>query len=286
VRNGVEKKVKLSDVTERDYQEKYRGHLFCPNSNCGAKIIFASGAFLKYFRTFPVKTEEGKIISQHVADCDYSVEHEMEERVRRRRDPELRIAISSEHILRTLKRAHEKLVNPQKTEKGKDKEVSGTKQKRPSEKSKVSSDLPASGVPGTISNGASELTGREPSIYHRSVNDLSEHDYYYMRAVDGYIQDMILGDEYTYINLRRNDNKKARVLFSEAFAVNSPGINNTIYKKYIDLCKEQGEVPLVCIGDITRDDYEISIVIDSFEALMINGKRYYGIVNELHGNKQ
>lgn len=281
IKNGVEKKINLSDLTETEYQEKYRGYLFCPNPNCNAKVIFVYSELVKkHFRTYrPVRSEEGTIISQHIPDCEYSVEHELTERERRRRDPNYKIAISSEHMLGTLKRVHDKLVNPQKSKK--EKEALGTAPKRPSSKSKVTSQRSATGVAGLTSNGAIEGTGREPSVYHRSINELGDRDYFYTRAVDGYINDMVFGENYTYINLIRNDNKKARVLFSEAFTVNSPGIDTMLYKNYIDIYKKKGNVPLVCIGDVGKDDYDISIVIDSWEALMINGKRYYGIVNEL-----
>lgn len=280
IKDGLERIIKLFDLTQSEYQEKYRGDLYCPNSGCDAKIVFASGDVRKHFRTYPVRSKDGKIISQHVAGCEYSVEHELEERERRRRDPENKIAISSEHMLRTLKRTHDKLVNPEKSKK--DKEVPEIKQKSPRTKSKGASKV--SSIAGIVSSGAIEGTGREPAVYHRSVDELGDKDYYYTRAVDGYIQDMVFGNDYTYINLSRNDHLKARVLFSEAFAVNSPGIDNMVYKNYIDICKEKGDVPLVCIGEVRREDDELNIVIDSFEALMINGKRYFGIVNEFNEN--
>lgn len=279
IKNGVEKKINLSDLTETEYQEKYRGYLFCPNPNCNARVIFAySDLVKKHFRTYPVRSKEGAIISQHITGCEYSVEHEMAEQERRRRDPKYKIAISSKHMRDKLKSVHDDLVNPQKSKK--EKETLGTSAKRPSSKSKVTSERP-SGVAGITSNGAVEGTGREPSIYHRSVNALGDRDYFYTRAVDGYIDAVVFGEDYTYINLRRNDNKKARVLFSEAFKVNSPGVDVSLYKNYIDICQRKRSALLVCIGDVRKDDYEISIVIDSWEALMIDGKRYYEMVNEL-----
>lgn len=283
IKNGVEKKVNLSDLTETEYQEKYRGYLFCPNPNCSAKVIFAySDLVKKHFRTYPVRTKKRTIITQHITDCEYSVEHELAEQERRRRDPNYKIAISSKHMRDKLKSVHDNLVNPQKSKK--EKETLGTLPKRSSSKSKVTSELPATGVAGITSNGAVEGTGREPSVYHRSVNALGDRDYFYTRAIDGYITDMVFGVDYAYINLRRNDHKKARVLFSEAFKVNSPGVDILLYKNYIDIYKKKGNVLLVCIGDVRKDDYELSIVIDSWEALMIDGRRYYEMVNEIQSS--
>jgi len=281
IRDGVEKKINLSDLTETEYQEKYRGYLFCPNPNCSAKVIFAYSDLVKnHFRTYPVRSKEGELLSQHIADCEYSVEHELAEQERRRRDPNYKIAISSKHMQEKLKSVHDNLINPPKPQK--EIEPSSPLPKRPSSKSKINVARPATGVAGLTSNGAIEGTGREPSVYHKSVNALGDRDYFYIRAVDGYIQDMVLGEDYTYINLIRSDSKKARVLFSEAFTVNSPGVDTMLFKNYIDIYKKKGKnIPLVCIGDVRKDDYEISIVIDSWEALMVNGKRYYGIANEL-----
>ena len=279
IKNGVENSINLSSLTEEEYQEKYRGYLFCPNPNCTARVIFAySDLVKKHFRTYPVRSKEKTIISQHIPGCEYSVEHELKEQERRRRDPKYKIAISSNHMRDKLKRVHDDLVNLSKAKRGKEKLVKSPK--RPSSKSKVSSGRPA-GVAGITSNGAIEGNDREPSVYHRSVNVLDDRDYFYTRAVDGYVDTMVLGEDYTYINLRRNDTKKARVLFSEAFKVNSPGVDVSLYKNYIDICRKRGNALLVCIGDVRKDDYEISIVIDSWEALMINGKRYYEMVNEL-----
>jgi hypothetical protein len=284
IKNGVEKRIDLSDLTETEYQEKYRGYLFCPNSNCNAKVIFAYSELVKkHFRTNrSVRSQEGMIISQHIPDCEYSVEHVLAEQERRKRDPNLKIAISSKHMRDKLKSVHNDLVNPQKTKK--EKETLGKSPKRPSSKSKVNSERPATGVAGIMSNGAVEGSGREPSVYHRSVNALNDRDYFYTRAVDGYINDMVFGADYAYINLGRNDHKKARVLFSEAFRVNSPGVDTLLYKNYIDINKKKGNVLLVCIGDVRKDDYEISIVIDSWAALMIDGRRYYEMVNELQSS--
>jgi hypothetical protein len=277
IKNGVEKKINLFELTEKEYQEKYRGYLFCPNANCNARVIFAySDLMKKHFRTYPVRTKEGTIISQHITGCEYSVEHKLTEQERRRKDPEYKIAISSQHMRDKLKSVHNDLVNPRKSKK----ETLGTAPKRPSSKSKVISERP-SGVAGIMSNGAVEGTGRAPSVYHRSVNALGDRDYFYTRAVDGHIDEMVLGEDYIYINLRRNDQKKARVLFSEAFKVNSPGVDVSLYRNYIDICQKKRSALLVCIGDVRKDDYEISIVIDSWEALMIDGKRYYEMVNEL-----
>lgn len=279
IKDGVEKKINLSDLTETEYQEKYRGYLFCPNPNCNARVIFVySDLVKKHFKTYPVRSKEEAIISQHITGCEYSVEHELAEQERRRRDPNYKIAISSKHMRDKLKSVHDDLVNPRKSKK--EKETLGTSPKRPSSKSKVTSERP-SGVAGITSNGAVEGTGREPSVYHRSVNALGDRDYFYTRAVDGHIDAMVFGEDYTYINLRRNDNKKARVLFSEAFKVNSPGVDVSLYKNYIDICQKKSSALLVCIGDVRKDDYEISIVIDSWEALMIDGKRYYEMANEL-----
>lgn len=281
IKNGVETTINISDVTENLYQEKYRGYLFCPNAKCNAKVIFAhSDVVKKHFRTYPARVKDGEPHSQHIEGCTYSVDHDLMEQERKRRDPNYKIAISSKHMYAKLKTVNDDIVNPRAAIKEQSEAVS---KKQSSSKSKGSS-KPSVGVAGVMVDGTSESTDREPSVYHRSVNILGDRDYFYTRAVDGYIDSIVFGNDYTYINLRRNDHKKARVLFSEAFRVNSPGVDISVYKKYIDNCQKNNNILLVCIGDIRKDDYEISIVIDTWEALMINGKRYYEIVNDLQND--
>ena len=96
---------------------------------------------------------------------------------------------------------------------------------------------------------------------------------------------MTIDGEYPYINFVTNDGRKARILFSEAFSVNSPAVyqNIRVYKSYIDLRNQEGNSPFVaCIGKITKDNFEISIVLESSETINIDKKNFYKILREIY----
>ena len=151
-KDGIEKKINLSELTDEEYENKYDGYLFCPNRNCNARIIFASGNLLKYFRTHPARVEDDKIINEHLDDCPYSVEHEIEDRARRRRDPNLLQSVSPEHMRRVLRRAFEIHVNPEKNKKKT--EAAASSNRKLSSRTKTDQSLPPSGRAG-LSNDSS-----------------------------------------------------------------------------------------------------------------------------------
>lgn len=280
--NGVKKVVGLSDITDSNYESIYNGHLFCPNPNCNARIVFVSGSKRTYFRTWRARVVQGEILNEHIEDCPYYVEHELEERTVRRTDPNLYYKLSTDHIRRVLRNAYDRQFNPDKFKK--DNKPSEDITKRPSSKSKVDNSLQPIGRAGLGVDGALDVAEKEPSIFRKSIDDVSEIDYSNIQCIFGSVEDIILDGQYPHITFMTKNNKKARVLFSEAFAVNNPSVftNIKIYKQYIDLIKHSGENPFICcVGKITKDDYEVSIIIEDYRALEIDRKGYYEIVNQM-----
>lgn len=279
-KNGIEKKIDLSELTDEEYEKKYVGHLFCPNRNCNARIIFASGNQLKYFRTHPARIDDGMVVNEHIDDCPYFVEHEIEERARRRKDPNILYSISQEHMRRVLKKAYERQVNPEKFKK--DPQPPDGVKKRASSATRTDLSLQPAGRAGLGIDGAVAGSEKEPSIYQKFIDDISDKDYLETQCIVGEVKDMVTGNDYTYINLNTKNNRKARILFSEAAAVNSPGMKIGTFKDYIDFCNIEGQTPIICsIGRITKDEYEISVVIEDYHAILINGMGYYGLLNTI-----
>jgi hypothetical protein len=258
--------------------------LFCPNRECNARIVYASGEELKYFRTWPwrAKGVNGEVVNEHIDGCPYIVEHELGEKQSRRTDPNALYQLSLEHVKRVLNNAYDAYKHPEKRNKPNSAEDA---KKRPSTKSKVDSGLEPRGQAGLVIDGASEKAEKEPSVFRKNIDDISETDYGNMPCVVGPVAEMVIEGDHPYITFLTKDHRKARILFSEAFAVNSPEVfrNIGVYKNYIDSAINEGVTPTVCcIGKIVRDDYEVSVVFEDYHCLQIENKGYYQIVNEIH----
>lgn len=280
-KDGAEKKVGLSDMKDGNYRNIYNGYLFCPEPNCNAQLRFVSGDKRTYFRTKRVKIVGGKIIDEHIEDCPHSVKHEAKVRATRRRDSKLIVGLTAEHIKRVLHNVYNKQVEPERIKKKIKAQGETVKPKKPIPESRIDDSLSPLGKIGTHVDTSFERGKKQPPIYSKSINDISERDYLDVQCVYGLVKDMILDGPYPYIILQTKDNKKARIKFSEAFGVNNQAIleNIIIYKEYIDLIKHDGLNPFVCcIGEITKDDYGISVVFEDHRALQINKKGYYDIV--------
>jgi len=279
-KDGIEKRVGISDMADGNYKNIYNGYLFCPEPNCNAQLRFVSGNKRIYFRTKKVRIIDGKIIDEHIKLCPNSVEHDAQIRATRRRDSKLSINLTAEHMKRVLHNAYNNQFEPEKNKKKIKPHMRTTK--RPIAVNKIDDSLKPIGKIGTDVDTTLNRSKKQPSIFSKSINDISERDYLDVQCVYGSVKEMILSGPYPYITLQTKDNKKARILFSEAFGVNNPAIlkNIQIYKEYSDIIKHGGLDPFVCcIGEITKDDYDISVVFGDHRALQINKKGYYDIVN-------
>ena len=279
-KDGRNKKIALSDMTEDDYRKRFRGHLFCPNSNCNARVIFVSGEVRPHFRTWRAKVVDGEISDEHIEKCPYFVEHELEERALRRYNPDLIHKVSPEHISRVLKNAYDRQFNPDKFKP--DKLDEGSK-KRPSSRSRTNTSLAPRGRAGLGIEGA-EIAEKEPSIFRKSIGDVTELDYSSVQCITGFVDDMSFDKEYPYLTFEASGGKPGRILFSEAFAVNNRAQFNLlyIYKDYIDAIKNLGATPFVCVfGKIINDYYGITIIIDAWNSILVDKKSLYAIHNEL-----
>lgn len=282
-KNGIEKIITLSEITKEKYEKEYKGYLYCPNPDCTARIIFASGDKRTYFRTWRIKLiDKNEIVDQHIPGCQYYVERELEERVIARNDPNLYYKLSSNHKRNVLRRAYDYEFNAEKFKKTKNDDEKS--HKRASSKSRIDRTIQARGRAGLGSDGAVEGAEREPPVYRKQIDDISDADSDSVHCVTGYVNDLVY-DNYYYFTFVTRDGRNARILISEAFAVNNPTQydNIGIYKKYIDFRKKNGIKPFVCcIGKITKDEYGISIIPEEYVDIELDRKGYYGILNEIN----
>lgn len=278
-KDGKIEGIELSKMTDELYED-IKDYVFCPNLKCNAKIIFASGEKRKYFRTMPSSIMDDKIIEQHVDNCPYTVEHEKELGRRKRYDPDLYVRISDKHLNDALARAFKKYVDPdygKKASEGKNTTKSKSRQ------SKIDDGSITRGKASLIAPiDESEENKREPILFQKNINDITEIDYNTAKVVSGEAIDFIIKDTYKYIRLKLDNGKQGRIFFGEYFRVNNEAQYSQIdvYKKYIDYQKKLGNnVFVACFGEIIKDDFDVSVVMNDYKGIRIDDKNHYKILN-------
>ena len=277
--NGIIKSIDLKDMTKGLYY-KCRDILFCPNEDCTARIEFASGSKRTYFRTKRSKVEGEKIIEQHIEGCLYSVEHEKEFGTRGRYDPSIMVRITDKHLNDVLNRAYRNYKNSVNKTKGGDINNNGSRTK--SRQSKKDDSFVSRGR-AILSDLPEDLDTpeKQPPLYQKDINDIAQIDYGQIRTVHGIMQDFIIEKNYKYITLNTTDGRKGRILFGELYQnINETQYNQIdIYRKYLEEQSQKGEqVFVVCVGEIVRDDFDISVVMYKYNGIKIDGNSHYELL--------
>ncbi len=232
--------IALENMTKELYHV-IQNYLYCPNLQCNARIEYASGDKRTFFRTKRSIVNGENIIEQHITDCPYSVEHEDELTRRKKYDPSIYVGISDKHIDDALSRAYKKHIDPNY---GKKKNIGDNTTKSRSRQSKQDD---SSGIRGkaslTVAIEDNEKKPKEPSIFHRNINDINEKDYGTVRTVSGEMIDFIITDKYKYITVKMDDGRSGRMYFGELFQVNNEVQYRQIdaYKSYLDKQKQGGK---------------------------------------------
>lgn len=282
-RNGeIAKVFDLEEMNEELY-EKISKHLYCPNPNCNARIQYVSGAKISpYYRTWKATIVDGDIKSQHIKDCQYSVEYEMAQKELQKKNSVKLALIDDNHIKRVLQRTYENTVTSSNSNR-KNKYKGNEKRKSSTRKSKIGKKTIMSQA-GLMSDGAKK-TKRQPNIYKAHIDDLESSSYDTIKCVFGNVKNIIVDTKYPQIEFITKNNKNARILINEAFKVNYSAIydNINVFKWYFEKQKNENlDVFCTCVGKITKDDYEISIIWENANGLRFDNKSYYEIVNEMH----
>lgn len=93
-KNGeISETLQLCNISKESYEEKYRGHLFCPNEKCGARLKFV----LRKNGALPML--QSIDIHEHIKGCPYYFEYQKYDT-----DEKVRKVFSIEHISDSLKR--------------------------------------------------------------------------------------------------------------------------------------------------------------------------------------
>ena len=289
-KDNMNKSITLKDITKKSYKEIYRGHLFCPHDGCNARIVYSAGGenIAPHFKTWKIAKIAEDIKDEHVLTCPYSIQHQLEEKIRRRTDSGIVYQLSSSHIKSILKNAYRKKFKSDNESDTSD-IVSKSTKKSPIKKSKTDVSVNPIGVAGLGIDGAKEADEKEPPVYRKDIDNVTNLDYNSVLCIEGYAVNFEKKNNYAYINLEDKNSRKCRVLFNEAFSVNS--VNQAMYDnihivgKYINHLNSSGEKAYCCcVGKIIKDEYEVSVIPEAWDWFTINDLGFYRILSEL--NKQ
>lgn len=287
-KDGNIREISIEQMSEQLYIEN-KAYLFCANPNCNARIVYVNTKAKNrypHFRTRRYKQgENSEVIEQHVENCNYAVERSEIDIYRAKGDKSVIVQLSPKHIKDSLKRASRQskiedgtlTVSTRKT----------TRKKSPSRRSRVDETSIRGGTADFRTSLDEEQKNKEPRIPHCNADNIAEKYYGKSIIIRGEIERVVLAGEenskYPYILLKSKEEKLTRILFSEYYQVHNEVQYNQIkyYKKYCEEVKKSGKkVSVACAGEVIKDDFLFSIIMISYEFIVINDLSHYEIINQ------
>lgn len=278
--------IPLDQMTKKFYAENQE-FIFCPNPSCEANIEYCSGKERTFYRSKRSIVEGVEIIDQHIEGCRYGIDHEGVFAPRPQYDPSIQVGLSEKHLKDSLMRAFKKHKDP---EFGKPKNSSKGGRKS---RSNIGLNNGETVIKGKINlssiNDNDETVKREPSLFQRNINDIGPRDFGEVRTVFGKIQNMEREEGYFTIKLEMDNGKSGRVFFGEQFrvlnAVQFPQLD--AYKTYFELLKRKNdEIYGSFVGEIVKDDYDVSVYVSQHLGVCIDEKYHYDILRAIQRNNK
>lgn len=250
-------KIEAKDITSiKEYQIKYRNHLFCSEAGCEAKIELAHRRSNPYFRTWQN--------SKHAPDCYYNFENNPDKNPMRRGE-ELLTAISSKHKKAALQYSNRK----RKEDEGQ-RAKPGTTSKVIDRNRKAET---AQRVVATVNPDAETVVEgvREAPIPTRKCNDITNKDIGKTITVRGYVNKAILDKDSVSFVFDTGPEISVQILFFNRFRDNSRQAYEWVGQ--IGEALNEGEKYFVsCIGICEQKRDGFSIQIFDIEAISLNLK--------------
>lgn len=277
-KNFVE--VYADDITPKQYEETYKGKLYCEYSDCNAELIYVErqkGNFIRYF-----STRQG---SSHKLGCPNEIHHSGN------KVPIIRVKgndanISDKHIDKVLSDAYKSFrekLNPSNVKKKKH-----VRHKKKAEVSKTNDDenpvISIISTPTTNGEGETIIEGREPYIYKREVSDIKSEDKNSYKEVHALVNNIRLYEDEVYIDLLGLDGSEFSVYIGTPFknSYNQEFRLLHYLKEYIEKQKLINE-PIICtsIGEIMEFGNKPVIQVYSYRHIKLDNLGLYKIINML-----
>lgn len=271
------KDVYADDISQNQYEEIYKGNLYCEYSNCNTELIYTErqkGGFKRFF-----STKKG---CKHVEGCPNEVDHGGS------KAPIIKIKgndsnISDKHIDNVLNDAYKSFyekLHPNKSKK-KNKTKRRKKQNTPITDNNEKPIVSTISNPVTNGEGEARIEGKEPYIYKREVSDLKEEDKNSYKEIHALVDNIRLYDDEAYIDLKGLDGSEFSVYIGNPFktSYNKEFRLLNYCKKYIERKKRLKE-PIICtsIGEIMEIDNKLVIQVYSYHHFKLDNLGLYKII--------
>lgn len=240
--NG-ERLISAADIhSDAEYRSEYRGHLFCPEAGCPARVIWVDRQGSPYFRTWPG--------SKHAEDCPHAYETDPS-KITEQATEVFPVRLSRDHIQRCLRISYRK----QKEDDGllPKKEPSASRPKREHPATKAGGKRL---VPTVDKTAPVEKRGtRQSSVFQKSCSELRSKDHGKYLCVRGHVIGAEVRERSVHLFLDAGKNPAVDIFFYEAFRTDS----QQAYELVSDIAQRihSGTISpfqLNCIGECRLSD--------------------------------
>ncbi|MDU2459636.1 MAG: hypothetical protein E7D28_06715 [Clostridium sp.] len=270
--DGERKLVLAEDITKAEYEETYKGKLFCPIEGCSAEFVHKErqkGGNTSYFCTLPN--------SEHKENCPNKVNRDGERARRISIDGIGGVELNEGHARNVLRDTY--------------KLATGKKKKSSSGGKRSKGKSPVTGgkdsveeVKTTITGGGiigKEISEKQPYVYKKSVSDflISPIDTY---CVYGEVVAISTSDDEVVFTIKDSKNKLS-IYAGNPFKINYPQEFKLLnaFKRYLDSCSDSPVIcACICISKKTKDGMVAELM--DYRNIFINDLSLMQVVNFLN----
>lgn len=226
--------VKAYQMGQSEYQEKYKGNLYCCGEECPAKMVLVEQQKKEYMRYF--RRLQG---SKHREDCPYN-SGEAANGGNGTRGDKVIVELSERHAKDVLSGAYNVAIGKKKPKRAKsnnNKNNNRKVDKKNKKKEVVKSVL----LPGKRSKGNNGI--RQPTIYKKSVSDILICKNNETYCVYGEVKCINIKDDEASIIIEDKSEKTFDIYFGNAFKINNEQDFKYLkfFKEYCEICISKGE---------------------------------------------
>lgn len=283
-KNGV-RIISLEEMT-KDFYLEHQQDIYCPNPECDANIEYCSGKRLTYFRSKKSIVDGEQVIEQHIEGCEYGIEHDSSHEPRTKYDSSIVVGLTEKHLKNSLLRAFKKHNDP---EFGKpSKNTSDRANKKSKSKIKNNQTIIKGKISLTATTDEDEIKNRAPSLFQRDINDIGPRDFNEVRTVFGQIVEARKENNYFYLEIKMKNGKKGRIYFGEQYRVLNEVQYGQLgfYEDYLSIRKKSSEeIYGSFVGEIKKDEYDVSVYVSRYDSVCIDEKFHYDILRVVQSHR-
>lgn len=272
--------IDAQDMTRNQYEQLYKGNLFCEYGNCDAEIVFnerQKGGFLRYFSTKPG--------SNHKPGCRHEIFHNGS------KSPVIRVRgndvnVSDKHINDVLSDAYKNFYNKLFSIKTKKSRPSSKNNNKNTKKTDENEEPIVSAVSMPLANGSGQtiVEGKEPYIYKREISDIKNDDKNSCKEVHALVDGIRIYENEVFIDLKGLDGNQFCAYIGTPFKTMHEQEFNLLrnFESYIML-KKQINQPIICtsFGEIMELEKKTVIQIYNYRHIKLDNLGFYQIINSL-----